>query len=70
MTRVYVIPFYDGKIWGATAGILRNLWERLYERCLAPSEAGSVSSASAIRLPWWNNLGDGSWTYPETEPVD
>ena len=30
ITRVYAIPFNDRKIWGVTAGILRNLWERLY----------------------------------------
>ena len=29
-TCVYAIPFKDHKIWGVTAGILRNLWERLY----------------------------------------
>ena len=32
MTNVYVIPFNDRKIWGVTAGILRNLWERIYMR--------------------------------------
>jgi hypothetical protein len=26
----YVMPFGDHKIWGATAGILRNLYERVY----------------------------------------
>ena len=26
----YVIPFGDRKIWGATAFILRNLYERVY----------------------------------------
>ena len=31
ITTVYVIPFHDRKIWGATAGILRNLWERIYK---------------------------------------
>jgi len=30
MTKVYAIPFNDRKIWGVTAGILRNLWERIY----------------------------------------
>jgi 8-oxo-dGTP pyrophosphatase MutT (NUDIX family) len=29
-TSVYAIPFNDRKIWGVTAGILRNLWERIY----------------------------------------
>ena len=29
-TSVYAIPFNDHKIWGVTAGILRNLWERIY----------------------------------------
>jgi 8-oxo-dGTP pyrophosphatase MutT (NUDIX family) len=28
--RVYVMPFGEREIWGITAGILRNLWERLY----------------------------------------
>jgi 8-oxo-dGTP pyrophosphatase MutT (NUDIX family) len=31
ITTVYVISFNDRKIWGATAGILRNLWERIYK---------------------------------------
>src|SRR6516225_10979936 len=26
-TSIYAIPFDDRKIWGVTAGILRNLWE-------------------------------------------
>ena len=26
----YAIPFADRYIWGVTAGILRNLWERLF----------------------------------------
>jgi len=30
ITSVYAIPFNDRNIWGATAGILRNLWERIY----------------------------------------
>jgi 8-oxo-dGTP pyrophosphatase MutT (NUDIX family) len=30
-TSVYAIPFNDRKIWGVTAGILRNLWERIYK---------------------------------------
>jgi 8-oxo-dGTP pyrophosphatase MutT (NUDIX family) len=29
-TSVYAIAFNDRKIWGVTAGILRNLWERIY----------------------------------------
>ena len=29
-TSIYAIPFNDHKIWGVTAGILRNLWERIY----------------------------------------
>ena len=28
---VYAIRFNDRKIWGVTAGILRNLWERVYK---------------------------------------
>ena len=28
---VYTIPFQDRNIWGVTAGILRNLWERIYK---------------------------------------
>jgi 8-oxo-dGTP pyrophosphatase MutT (NUDIX family) len=28
-TSVYAIPFNDRKIWGVTAGIVRNLWERI-----------------------------------------
>ena len=30
ITSVYPIPFNDRKIWGATAGILRNLYELVY----------------------------------------
>ena len=31
MTRTfYAMPFGERYIWGATAGILRNLWERIY----------------------------------------
>jgi hypothetical protein len=31
MTRTfYAMPFGERYIWGATAGILRNLWERVY----------------------------------------
>ena len=30
-TGVYAIPFNDRKIWGVTAGILRNLRERIYK---------------------------------------
>ncbi len=31
MTRhFYAMPFGDRYIWGATAGMLRNLWERIY----------------------------------------
>jgi 8-oxo-dGTP pyrophosphatase MutT (NUDIX family) len=30
-TSVYAIPYNDRKIWGVTAGILRNLWERIYK---------------------------------------
>ena len=29
-TRVYAISCDGRKIWGVTAGILRNLWERIY----------------------------------------
>ena len=28
--RFYAMPYQQRYIWGATAGILRNLWERLY----------------------------------------
>jgi 8-oxo-dGTP pyrophosphatase MutT (NUDIX family) len=32
MTRTYyAMPFGERYIWGATAGILRNLWERVYK---------------------------------------
>jgi 8-oxo-dGTP pyrophosphatase MutT (NUDIX family) len=32
MTRTYyAMPFGERYIWGATAGILRNLWERVYQ---------------------------------------
>jgi 8-oxo-dGTP pyrophosphatase MutT (NUDIX family) len=27
--RFYAMPYHDRYIWGATAGMLRNLWERL-----------------------------------------
>ena len=30
--KYYVIPFASHHIWGATAGILRNLYERIYDR--------------------------------------
>ena len=32
MRRFYVMPYEDRYIWGVTAGILRNLYERIYER--------------------------------------
>lgn len=31
MRRFYVMPYEDRYIWGVTAGILRNLYERVYE---------------------------------------
>ena len=31
ITSVYAISFKDRKIWGVTAGILRNLWARIYK---------------------------------------
>jgi 8-oxo-dGTP pyrophosphatase MutT (NUDIX family) len=31
ITSVYAISFNDRKIWGVTAGILRNLWARIYK---------------------------------------
>ena len=30
MRHYYAMPFGDRYIWGVTAGILRNLWERIY----------------------------------------
>jgi 8-oxo-dGTP pyrophosphatase MutT (NUDIX family) len=30
--KYYAMPFGERYIWGVTAGILRNLWERIYER--------------------------------------
>ncbi len=30
--KYYAMPFGDRYIWGVTAGILRNLWERIYGR--------------------------------------
>ncbi len=30
MRRYYAMPYEDRYIWGATAGMLRNLWERLF----------------------------------------
>ena len=30
LRRYYAIPFGDRYIWGVTAGIIRNLYERLY----------------------------------------
>jgi hypothetical protein len=30
--RYYAMPFGERYIWGVTAGILRNLYERIYER--------------------------------------
>lgn len=32
MRRYYAMPFADRYIWGVTAGILRNMYERLYAR--------------------------------------
>jgi hypothetical protein len=29
--RYYAMPFGERYIWGVTAGILRNLYERIYE---------------------------------------
>jgi 8-oxo-dGTP pyrophosphatase MutT (NUDIX family) len=38
----YAMPFGDYYIWGATAGMLRGLYERLYgEAAMQPSEAAS-----------------------------
>lgn len=31
VTTVYAIRFQEHNIWGLTAGILRNLWERIYK---------------------------------------
>ena len=30
MRHYYAMPYGEWNIWGATAGILRNLYERLY----------------------------------------
>ena len=30
MRQFYAMPYRERYIWGATAGILRNLYERLY----------------------------------------
>jgi hypothetical protein len=30
LRHFYAMPYEDHYIWGATAGILRNLYERLY----------------------------------------
>lgn len=34
----YAMPYGDRYIWGITAGILRNLWERLSEPALPPTQ--------------------------------
>jgi hypothetical protein len=34
----YAMPFEDRYIWGITAGIIRNLWERLSDQ--VPEEVG------------------------------
>lgn len=34
----YAMPFGERYIWGVTAGILRNLWERVYGGSRSPSE--------------------------------
>jgi len=40
MTRTfYAMPFGERYIWGATAGILRNLYERIYQRWVAGEQA-------------------------------
>jgi 8-oxo-dGTP pyrophosphatase MutT (NUDIX family) len=40
--RYYVMPHNDRLIWGATAGILRALWERVFRE---PAPTGSLRSA-------------------------
>lgn len=37
----YAMPYQERYIWGITAGILRNLWERLSEEADAAAGAGS-----------------------------
>jgi hypothetical protein len=34
VTSVHAISFNDRKIWGATAGIFRSLWERNLQRLI------------------------------------
>ena len=36
MRTYYAIPFGERYIWGVTAGILRNLYERIYRRMIRP----------------------------------
>ena len=53
LTSVYAIPFNDRNIWGATAGILRNLWERVYGGGSRPTclpEFVMVTARSDLRL--------------------
>ena len=70
MRRYYAIPYEEHYIWGVTAGIVRNLYERLYsimtraiiqERCcfscLSPPTPSSWSSPGAIR---WHGLPGAS----------
>lgn len=46
--RYYAMPHQDRLIWGATAGILRALWERLFQD-LSPLAAAASSADQARR---------------------
>ena len=40
--RYYAMPFGERYIWGITAGILRNLYERIYQRDTDRPSLGSM----------------------------
>src|SRR5262249_26521210 len=48
--RLYAMPFGGRNIWGATAGILRNLYERVYQ-------AGQCGSGAMSQCPLWVTCG-------------
>ena len=49
--RYYAMPHQDRLIWGATAGILRGLWRRLFEDASDASPAVEKGSGASLRTP-------------------
>ena len=61
ITSVYAISFNDRKIWGVTAGILRNLWARIYKRLI-------WIRLPASELPQnWRDKGAPQWAICSVE---